>query len=60
MATWFVTGDGDEALAVVESLGDGRISIAVHSSEPLSVRSAEELRAAIGAAIGDAQGGVPL
>lgn len=56
MAAWFVTGDGEDALAVVESLGNGRIFVEIRSPEPLSVRHAEELRAAIGAAIGDAQG----
>lgn len=55
MALWNVMGEGPhEVVAIVESLPEGRVSILVQRN-PLTATKAQELRWAIGAAIGDSQ-----
>jgi hypothetical protein len=60
MATWTVlTNDGDDdgLLASVQSNADGTVSLHVPSPDPvvLTTTKAEEIRLAMGAAIGDAR-----
>lgn len=55
MSTWTVMTNDEIPLATIQSHPEGRISVVIHATGFITTRKAEEIRWALGAAIGDAR-----